>query len=388
MSQGPTTQQISDLLRDRMPELPAAWGLSGEVRHNDFVCLSPFRDDRHAGSFRIAIQGKCQGLIIDFAAQKRWSALSFTADLWFGGDVAQAVAWAKAWLGLDGTDPDAFKKTLAAKVARAERDAKQAEDVERTRGIAQAIYLSAQQQVIDTPVDAYLMGRGIDLLRLPFAERWFRGVRYHPALGCAELGTDEKGRAKYKLPAMVAAITADDGQFLSVHRTWLDHVNGQWVKAELEENKKSLGLFSGRNGLIRLWRGIKINPETGQINRLPAWRDMKFPAEVHIAEGIENALSVAVEIPELRCVAGVSVDNMASITWPEAIRTVGVWRDNDEQGAPADITLTRKVVPAYEAQGKRVVVPRPPQGAKDVNDVLKMARAHMRGRPEGQGVPA
>lgn len=388
MNQGPTTQQISDLLRDRMAELPAAWGLVGDVRHNDFVCLSPFRDDRHAGSFRIAVRGKCQGLIKDFSAQKQWSALSFTADLWFGGDMRQAVAWAKAWLGLDGTDPDAFKKTLAAKEARAERDAQQAADAERTRRTAQFLYLQAQERVMDTPVDAYLMGRGIDLMRLHFAERWFRGVRYHPALGCAELGTDEKGRAIHKLPAMVAAITGDDGQFLGVHRTWLDHVNGQWVKADLEENKKSLGLFAGRNGLIRLWRGVKTNPETGQINRLPPWRDMKFPSEVHIAEGIENALSVAVEIPELRCVAGISIDNMAAIRWPEAIRTVGVWRDNDAQGAPADITLTQKVVPAYEAQGKRVVVPRPPQGVKDVNDVLKIARTQMRGRHDAQGARA
>ncbi|MBP7338819.1 toprim domain-containing protein [Niveispirillum sp.] len=388
MSQGPTTQQISDLLRDRMAELPAVWGLAGEVRYQDFVCRSPFRDDRHAGSFRICIAGKCQGLIIDFAAQKRWSALSFTADYWFGGDMRQAVAWAKAWLGLDGTDPDAFRKTLAAKEARAERDAAQEAKVEQIRRRAMAIYLAAQERVIDTPVDAYLMGRGIDLLRLPFAERWFRGVRYHPALPCKELGTDEQGRPLHKLPAMVAAITADDGTFLSVHRTWLDHVDGQWVKADLIENKKSYGLFAGRNGLIRLWRGVKIDRETGQINRLPAWRDMRFPSEVHIAEGIENALSFAVEIPELRCVAGVSIDNMASIQWPEAIRTVGVWRDNDAKGSAADAALTQKVVPAYDAQGKRVVVPRPPEGVKDVNDVLKIARAHMRGRQEGQGVPA
>lgn len=387
MTQGPTTQQISDLLRDRMAELPAAWGLVGDVRHNDFVCLSPFRDDRHAGSFRIAVRGKCQGLIKDFSAQKQWSALSFTADLWFGGDMRQALAWAKAWLGLDGTDPDAFRKTLAAKEARAERDAAQEAKVERTRRYAQWLYLQAQEKVIDTPVDAYLMGRGIDLFRLHFAERWFRGVRYHPACPCAELGKDAAGKPR-TLPAMVAAITADDGTFLSVHRTWLDFQRGQWVKADLAENKKSLGLFAGRNGLIRLWRGIRTNAETGQINRLPAWRDMRFPSEVHIAEGIENALSVAVELPELRCVAGISIDNMASLTWPEAIRTVGVWRDNDALGAPADVTLTTKVVPAYEAQGKRTLVPRPPEGVKDVNDVLKHARAHMRGQPAGEGARA
>jgi hypothetical protein len=387
MSREVTTQQIADMLRDRMAELPQAWGLSGHVRHNDFVCLSPFRDDRHEGSFRIAIKGKCQGLIKDFSAGKNWSALEFTAQLWFGGDMREAVRWAKAWLGLDGTNPDAFKKTLAAKEARDQRDEAEAARNERKRRAAQATYLRAQEKIIDTPVDAYLLGRGIDIERLHFAERWFRGVRFHPELGCAELGTDEQGKPLYTLPAMVAAIVGGDGSFLGIHRTWLDCRNGQWVKADLKENKKSLGLFSGRNAVIRLWQGVRIDGQTGQINRLPKWREMRFPSEVHIAEGIENALSVAVEIPEARCVAGISIDNMAALTWPEAIQTVVLWRDNDAPDSPANETLMRKVVPAYEAQGKRVLIPRPPAGVKDVNDVLKAARGAER-RPRGQGIAA
>ncbi len=388
MSQGPTTQQIADALRDRMADLPQAWGLSGDVRGNDFVCLSPFRDDREAGSFRITIRGKCQGLIKDFSAGKNWSPISFTADLWFGGDQRQAVQWAKGWLGLDGTDPDAMRKTLAAKEARAKRDDEAAALAEKIRRGAMARYLEAQERIIDTPVDAYLLGRGIDIERLPFAERWFRGVRFHPALACKELGTDEKGRPLHNLPAMVAAITAADGTFMALHRTWLDCQGGQWVKADLKENKKSLGLFSGASAVIRLWRGVRINAQTGQINRLPAWRDMRFPSEVHIAEGIENALSVATEIPEARIVAGVSIDNMAAIQWPEAIQTVVVWRDNDAPDSPADRTLTHKVVPAYEAQGKRVLTPRPPQGVKDVNDVLKAARGTAERGPRGRSVAA
>lgn len=383
---GPTTDQIAEMLRDRMAELPAAWGLSGHVRHNDFVCLSPFRDDRHAGSFRIAIRGKCQGMIKDFASGEKWSALGFTARLWFGGDAREAVAWAKGWLGLDGTDPDALRKTLAAKEMRARRDEEQVAKIEQTRRYAKYLYLQAQERLIDTPVDAYLYGRGIDLCRLPFAERWFRGVRFHPALPCAELGKDAEGKTR-TLPAMVAAITGGDGAFLSLHRTWLDRENGQWVKAPLEENKKSLGLFAGQNGLIRLWRGIKTHPETGQINRLPPWRDMRFPSEVHIAEGIENILSVLVDIPEARAVAGVSVDNMAAIAWPEAIQTVIVWRDNDAAGSAANATLKNKVVPAYRAQGKRVLLVPPPEGFKDVNDAVRAAMGEARS-PQARGVAA
>lgn len=371
----PTTDQIAELLRARMHELPAAWQLQGERQYADFVCLSPFRKDGRPGAFRICVEGSHRGLIKDYATGETWGALRFTAQLWFRGDMGQAVRWAKGWLGLDGTDPDALRKTRAAQADVVRRDEQAEAKAERIRRAAQAIYLASSPAVLDTPVDAYLRARGVDLARLPFAERWFRGVRFHP-----ELPNKESGRP---WPAMVAAIVGGDGAFLGVHRTWLaPGPNGRWGKAPLDEPKLSLGRFRERSGLIRLWGGVRTDPETGELRRLPRWRDMKPGAEVDAAEGIEDALTVATMLPERRCVAGVSLDNLVSIVWPDAVSTVVVWRQNDPPGSPAARRMAA-LEANYRGQGKRVLFPTPPEGVKDVNELAQRAvgRAVERGAP-------
>jgi hypothetical protein len=369
--------EIVDMMRARIRELCGAWGLDGHVDGRDFVALNPLRSDAHRGSFRVCLQGPHQGTVKEFASgDKPWSPLAFTAVLWFGGDHGKALSWAKAWLGLDGNDPASLQKTRATQEQRntGTSSADDEADALRRRNWAYRIYLEASPlfkadgQLIDSPVTRYLGGRGIDLERLPFA---LRSLRFHPALAHKASGRS--------WPAMVASINAANGDFLGVHRTFLERQDdGRVVKAPLPKEQQKMCLGPYRGGLIRLWGGTRVADGTGEIlpgrklgelaTRIAAGKDVAV--ELDLTEGIEDGLSVACAMPELRVAAGVSISNMGGIKYPPAIGTVTFWKQNDPPGSQADLDFGRVVMNA-QRQGKKVLLALPPEGAKDANDVLQ-----------------
>jgi len=363
-----TVEEIVDMMRGRMRDLVQAWGLQGRYDGNDFVCLNPLRADRKAGSFRVCVRGSHQGLVRDFAGGQNWSPLSFTADLMFGGDNAQALRWARAFLGLDGADPDSFQRTQAA-VRQREAAPPPDEEAEAKRRAAHAIWLEARADVAGTPVERYLRGRAIDLRRLMFP---VRSLRFHPGLRNAESGRD--------WPAMVAAIVGADGQFLSVHRTWLEvRPDGTVRKAPLEHPKKTLGRYAG--GTIRLWRGHTTDKQTGEVRQGRKLSDPKLDGWCDITEGLEDGLSVALACPDARVLVGVALASMAAIRLPPGIEGVNLWQQNDPPGSPAEKAFGR-VVENFHQQGKRVRLCRPPAGFKDANEALQAAIAAEQGRAE------
>jgi hypothetical protein len=353
-----SVDEIAEMLRARMLDLVEAWQLQGQVDGNDFVCCNPLRADRKAGSFRICVRGSHAGLIKDFASGERWSALGFTAQLWFRGDQVEAIKWAKGWLGLDGTDPDALKKTRRAVEVAAERVAEADDQAEQKRRRAYARFLEATADVKGTPVERYLLGRGLDLGRLPFPTG---AIRYHPSLW-----NQESGR---RWPAMVAPIVGADGRFLAAHRTWLDvRSDGHVTKAPLDRPKKVLGRYAG--GTIRLWHGLRVDPKTGEIRKGVPLAKAKPGAWVDMTEGIEDGLTVAIAEPELRILVGVSVSNWGSIKLPDQVEGVCLWRQRDPPGSEAERGFNR-VVENFVNQGKRVRLVLPPEGAKDANEVVQ-----------------
>lgn len=350
---------IVDMMRARILDLVALWKLQGHRDGHDFVAYNPLRNDRSLGSFKVAIDGPYKGMVKDFAgADATWSPLSFTAELWFGGDQSKALKWARAWLGLDGTDPESLTKTRAAVEIQDKRQKDHEGKIARTRAYAKRLYLSGSDQVIGSPVDLYLQGRGIALARFPFPVRC---LRYHPAL--------HNGESDRAWPAMLAPIVASTGDFLGVHRTWLEvQGDGSVRKAPLEDAKLSLGTYRG--GLIRLWNGIRVEPDTGEILAGRKLREEKAGAAIALTEGIEDGLSVALAFNELRVAAGVSLSNMIHLQLPDVIGAVEFWRQNDTPGSQADKDF-RKVAEHQAAQGKRVTIVRPPAGVKDANDALR-----------------
>ena len=91
---------------------------------------------------------------------------------------------------------------------------------------------------------------------------------------------------------------------------------------------------------------------------------------VDLTEGIEDGLTVALADPEARVLVGVSISNMASISLPDCVDGVVLWRDNDapDSAAARDYARVRE---HFESMGKRVAEVCAPEGFKDVNDMVR-----------------
>lgn len=337
--------RVVAMLTDRMPALVQALGLRGRTEAGEYVALNPLRDDRNLGSFRINLR---TGIWADFAIDVGGDALDLIAYIDFGGDKKRAFAWSKAWLGLDSTDPTTIEKVRRAEQRAAKRREEADREDARKRETGMRLWLAAQASILDTPVERYLAGRGIDLS--VFEPRPSAALRFHPHLWNPE--------SKRHWPAMVAAIVDRTGKTVAIHRTWLACLPDlRVVKAPLRDPKMTLGRYRG--GSIRIWKGASKRP----LN------DAEPGSEVVITEGIEDALTVAMCRPELRVLAAVSLGNMGLIELPAAIATVTICADNDDGNPQAAAALDR-AVERYLREGRRVRIARSPIG-KDLNDALR-----------------
>lgn len=354
-----TLPQIAALLADRMDALIGELGLAGtgHLEKDEWVCLNPTRADRHTGSFRIRVRGPKRGSWREYAGDVHGDALELIAYV-SGVGKAEAVRRARAFLGLDGASapppPVVFKK-------KREDFADSAHDFEafwadkendKYRLLAQALFLRGEKGSLrGTPVDGYLVGRGINLALLgksPGAIRYAQRLKYK---------NDVTGEEMY-LPAMIGLIQGPDGRPRCVHRTYLANVGGNWVKnPDIPRAKKVSGPYGG--GFIPIWRGASNVP----------FAKIEKPERVYVTEGIEDALSVALAVPEYRVISAVSVGNVKNILFPAAVREIVVVADNDAFGSPAERQV-EKTVEALEARGHAVFIARSKVG-KDFNDWLK-----------------
>jgi hypothetical protein len=293
-------------------------------------------------SLAVHLSGPRAGVWCDFASGEAGDALDLVAAVRCGGNLRDAMTWARAWLGRP--EQVAPIHTEAPPRAATTPD----EDQAARRRKALALFLGAREGLAGTPVASYMAGRGIELAALGRAPR---ALRFHPAAWCSEVARP--------LPTMLAAITNGAGEHVATHRTWLatDGAGG-WVKATLREAKKTLGSYAG--GFIPLQRGASGKP----LRAAPEGEALA------VAEGIETALSVAMACPELRVLAAVSLGNMARIALPERVRTVIICADNDDADNAAAARVLDAAIAAFAEGGRVVRLAWPPVG-KDFNDTLR-----------------
>lgn len=322
-------------------------------------------------SLSICLDGDRAGIWADFSRpDQRGDALDLVAEVLFAGDKRRAVEWAISWLGLDGRDPRRLKQTRAA-VEKKDKAPKTG-GAGRTGAAGRKLWFDAQEKIQGTPVEHYLLRRGISLAALGRAPRALRyGEAKHP----------ETGRIH---PAMLAAIVGPDGKLTSCHRTYLQHFPGGALDGSraftdklrgVEDAKLTLGRYLG--GAIRLWRGLSTDPETGEVKPLPPIRQAAEKGErirITLCEGIEDGLTLALADPARRVWACVSLSNMASVDLPDAVADVVIAADNDSADNKQAMGLLDRVFRQHRAAGRRVVVIRPPAGCKDFNDLLRGAR--------------
>jgi Toprim domain len=328
-------------LADRPLDLARALLPAGTRRGPEWCVAAA--DSPFGCSVSVHLVGSKAGVWSAWAAGKSGDGLDLIAAVKFAGDKRQAVRWALDWLRIDPQDrPHAAPSSAPAKPREPDPSA------EEKRGAAFRLYLAATPlRPGDEAYDYLADTRGIDfaaLGRVPRALRFFRG-----------LTNTEAGR---RFPALLAAVVGPRGRFLTVHRTWLERQSdGSVRKAPVTEPKKVYGPCRG--GIIPLWRGASGRP----------WKQAPPGDVLGLVEGIEDALSYAVAVPEHRVAAALNVGNLAYVRLPTAIATLIIAADNDPPGSPAARTL-QKAVAHFLAEGREVRIARCPAGVKDLNALL------------------
>ena len=167
--------------------------------------------------------------------------------------------------------------------------------------------LWARCRTIDgTHAEAYLRARGLARCR-------FAALRFHPALRTRE------GASVRRLPALVAAVTGDDGAVTGVQRTFLDPRLP--AKAAVATPRKALGRIFGL--AVRFDR-----PADG--------------ASLLVGEGIETVLSLVTAVPAVTAAAALTAGSLGAFAPPPGLARLVIARDHDGEGARAAARLARR----------------------------------------------
>ena len=270
------------------------------------------------------------------------SFLSLIRDAACQGDHVAAFQWALHFVGGDENRERLPPPRSVAHTAPPQ--------TERAADNGMGIYLRAHAFDWDNPVGLYLRGRGIE--PGAFGRLAPMALRYHPGLWCAE-------RQQY-MPAMVAPIIhCETRKQSAIHRTWLEPISPfGWGKARLETPKKVRGPYKG--GFIPLTRG-----PSGK-----RWAQAPEGDRLLMAEGIENALSVAQLEPDFRVIAYVAANNLLELRLPAAFAGICLVADRD--GENWSVTEDRDIaLEQWRIEGREVFLWEPPAGTKDANDYVR-----------------
>ena len=158
-----------------------------------------------------------------------------------------------------------------------------------------------------THAEAYLRARGLARCRFP-------ALRFHPELRYRE------GSALLRLPALVAAVTGDDGAVRGVQRTWLDPRRP--AKANVPSARKALGRVYGF--------AVRFGQPADSV------------APLLVGEGIETVLSLVTAVPTITAAAALSAGSLGAFPPPPGCRRLVIARDNDPEGERAAQRLARR----------------------------------------------
>lgn len=262
-------------------------------------------------ALRICYRGNKAGWVKDFRSGEGGDLLTLIArapSTGCDGDTSAAIKWAIDWLGIGQMNrqdrQEAERQARLASQRRSAEAAKKAADLLRA---SKRRYLEAAP-LFGSPAERYLIGRGLPVWQLRTradGKGALNALRYHPALACPET-YQATGR---KRPAMIGQIIRIGFGHVSIHRTFLeaDGAGGMRKARDLRSPKQAYSEFRG--GIIPVWRGDSGKP----IKDAPAgeW--------IAGSEGIEDAVAMAIALPEMRTFAAVSLSNLGNIELPPQI---------------------------------------------------------------------
>lgn len=164
-------------------------------------------------------------------------------------------------------------------------------------------------------------------------------LRFHPRCYYRPNEDDVLGTPG-AFPALIAAVTDDDGIQTGTHRTWLDPSGG--MKAKIASPRRAMGNILGNAVRFGLADDVLIS-----------------------GEGIETLLSLREVLPSLPMAAATSSAHLAAIQFPPTLRRLYVARDRDTAGDAAFGILTDRT----QAAGIELVSLMP--DLADFNDDLR-----------------
>lgn len=218
----------------------------------------------------------------------------------------------------------------------------------RQREAAQKLWAEAEDlgDLPDHPVQRYIHERGL-----------------YPALSglhnvkvIEKLPYWEEGGVKGEYPAVLMALTDDEGKIVTLHRLWLSD-SGQ--KAPVAAPKKLLG--SPEGGVVRLY-------EAGDA--------------LALTEGVETAMAVRAMtgLPAWACLSAAGLLSFTLDRLPASVKTVEIYGDNDESwvGQAAAYGLAAQLHRDARAAGRElsIRVRIPEKTGYDWNDVLLRSLAN------------
>lgn len=373
---GVTPRELALRLADEIEAVARDLGLDGIRRGRQLVCVPPWGDTkkRKLEIELVPIAGKWNdwnGGVSGDALGLVGCVLTCQPDMRTREARREGIKWAKARYGLDGGDFDraAWQRNVEAAKVRAAEAAKAAgAKLKRDRGVAQHLWINADPLRPTTrthkgcPGARYLEARGIDfdvLGRLP------RAIHFSPEERWVQKVGDEVVQ-EHIGPALVSAMTLDNGTFASVHRIWIDPVN-EGEKADLDPPRKMWPASEG--AAIRLWRGanqLTVNDAVAKGLRMPQV----------VCEGVETGLSIAMMTPEFRVDAAGSLPGILSYVPPKCASELIVAGEND-WGGQAEVML-RRCIDRFDGLKIKTRVAFSPEGS-DFNDLIK---GRLSDRPE------
>jgi phage/plasmid primase-like uncharacterized protein len=173
---------------------------------------------------------------------------------------------------------------------------------------AAARLFAAGKPIVGTPVANYLRSRGINPTVAGDA------LRFHSA--CYYRTPDAHQRLA--LPAMLAAVTDNDGRITGLMRTYLSADGSQ--KAPIESPRRAMGMLAGN--------GVRFGPY----------------AEVMAAgEGVETMLSLRIAMPTMSMIAALSAAHLAALVPPLQLRRLYIAADGDAAGRNTAARLAERL---------------------------------------------
>jgi hypothetical protein len=336
-----------------------------------FTPLNPTREDKTPGSFVIWTAGAAAGGFNEYSprGQARGDVIDLIAYVnRKPGDRTFAFAWARDFLGIRKMSEAELRsikgkaRAVAHEIASAQSQAiadrrKKALDLwNRTlplAGSAAETYLASRR----IPY-VLIRNREDDLRFLPRLEHW-KGTTWDRSTT-----PWTKIRSGGEYPCMVGAMRNLAGEITAVHCTFL-RPDGLG-KAPVSEPKLMRG--DAKGSAIRLTRG------EGNLALDVAREEFARHGIVHPFmpfEGIENALSYAMEVPEARIWACGSFDLMLALRVEDegCFDPVIYGRDNDDNPKAENAMIDR--IDEVRASGRDCSQAKPPADCKDFNDLVQ-----------------